>query len=1080
MAPRSLLDVEELCHLRTQSLPNKLPPPPARTSARRATVSCGDGVDYATAVATSVRRRSTGVHIGSGVGVKRLDTVCQDGQSPSSGPRLDLWWQGFWGCLRPVWNMIGKEWAVTPQKLKQCQPTTAPTAAVQTAKAVGSNKQAAADDWEVPFESITDLQWLGAGSQGAVFLGRFNGESVAVKKLQHIGETNIRHLRHLCHPNVIKFRGVCTQAPCYCIIMEYCSQGQLYELLRSGKQLSPKLTLDWAKQIASGMHYLHQQKIIHRDLKSPNVLVTNEDLLKISDFGTSRHWSQQNSTRMTFCGTASWMAPEVIRNEPCSDKVDVWSYGIVLWELLTCEVPYQDVDPTAVMWGVGSHSLQLPIPHSTPEGLQLLLKQCWSAKPRNRPSFRHILTHLDIAQAELQFFTFEAWISLQQRWKVEIGDRIKTLHRAKDRSCLQKIIEDQLISRRKDELRHAQDVREMYEQKLRRANNLYSELSQCMMQLEQRERDLLRREQQMVALLNNHGLLSKKPNRIRYRLMRPMMLKGTGDRSIKGSPIGQGVSGLCSSNAAVLCVENVVDNGGCGQAENCNADRVERNRCDFAPRHPSRRSSNNGRSLSRSSSAVTDTVTSTDRLAPGTARRCDSRASSSSVGQAGGHSSYAGLEAVRGFSRNVQERWSDGRLQHNSTSGALSRDSPGRWSSGRVRRTRQRPFKYSRTAAASVHLPQPDKPSSGEFVLYGVQKRTVQRSLSQAGLNNNLSAETNLETCLGSDGSYPDVNCQTRSRRQGQNTLKTNNNNNNNNNNNSISTILVTSTTTATTTTSAAAAAAAINNTTTPATVATTTITAASAITNVSCTNNNNNNNSNLDAINTDIIDHYNCNEIAHMKQIRSKSCEEALKCAAVPSAHLPQVQMNSNAVDYRTRRYHGNVVGQNNNWTRMTSSEDSDEENMSHCRDRLRQETSARKVLCSSEEEGNTTDRSMDMNPSEAVHVSSGSTMVSSLERSLELSAILSDGLSDKERKVRQVKNTILGHKRTSSGPITKISFPVVAESSSSSDGESEEQTAIVIRTGATWSRRPANFDKKIEVCTRKLIAGEQARKLS
>ncbi|KRY36911.1 Mitogen-activated protein kinase kinase kinase 12 [Trichinella spiralis] len=955
VAPRSLLDVEELCHLRTQSLPNKLPPP-ARTSARRATVSCGDGVDYATtAVASSVRRRSTGVVVGAGM--KRLDTVGQDGQSPSSGPRLDLWWQGFWGCLRPVWNMIGKEWAVAPQKLKQCQTAAAPAAAAQTAAAVGSKsnkQQSAADDWEVPFESITDLQWLGAGSQGAVFLGRFNGESVAVKKLQRIGETNIRHLRHLSHPNVIKFRGVCTQAPCYCIIMEYCSQGQLYELLRSGKQLSPKLTLDWAKQIASGMHYLHQQKIIHRDLKSPNVLVTNEDLLKISDFGTSRHWTQANSTRMTFCGTASWMAPEVIRNEPCSDKVDVWSYGIVLWELLTCEVPYQDVDPTAVMWGVGSHSLQLPIPHSTPEGLQLLLKQCWSAKPRNRPSFRHILTHLDIAQAELEYFTFEAWISLQQRWKVEIGDRIKTLHRAKDRSCLQKIIEDQLISRRKDELRHAQDVREMYEQKLRRANNLYSELSQCMMQLEQRERDLLRREQQMVAMLSNHGLLSKKPNRIRYRLMRPMMLKGTGDRSVKGSPIGQGVSGLCGTNAAVLCVENVDDNGGREQSENSTADREERNRCDFAPRHSSRRSSNGGRSLSRSSSAVTETVTSAERLAPGTARRCDSRASLSSVGQAGGHSSCTGLEAIRGFSRNVQERWSDGRLQQHSTSGALSRDSPGRWSSGRVRRTRQRQFKYSRTAAVSVHLPQSDKPtSSGEIMLYGV-KRNVQRSLSQAGLNNNLPAEANLETCLGCDGSCPDT---------------------------------------------------------------------------------------------------------GHTRM--SKNCEEALKCA-IPSV----AQMNSTGVDYRTRRYHGSVVGQNNNWTRMTSSEDSDEENMSHCRDRLRQETSARKVLCSSEEEGNTTDRSVDMGTSEAVNASSGSTMVSSLERSLELSAILSDGLSDKERKVRQVKNTILGHKRTSSGPITKISFPVVAESSSSSDGESEEQTAIVIRTGAAWSRRPANSDSIINCC--------------
>ncbi|CDW51891.1 Pkinase Tyr domain containing protein [Trichuris trichiura] len=406
--------------------------------------------------------------------------------STQESTKVELWWEGLFGCLRPVWNIIGKSGC----PLKGSQDVS----------------------WEVPFESITDLQWLGAGSQGAVFLGRFNGEQVAVKKVHHISETNIRHLRHLSHSNIIKFRGVCTQAPCYCIIMEYCSQGQLYELLRSDKKVTASLVLQWAKQIGSGMQYLHQQKIIHRDLKSPNVLVTEDDQVKISDFGTCRHWSNVNSTKMTFCGTASWMAPEVIRNEPCSDKVDVWSYGVVLWELLTREIPYQEVDPTAVMWGVGSHSLQLPIPNTVPEGLKLLLKQCWSPKPRNRPSFRHILTHLDIASAEM-----EMWSNWQLEWKKEIIGTHTPF----------------LISRRKDELRHAQDVRELYEQKLRRANNLYSELSQCMMQLEQRERELLRREQQMVNLLNSHGLISKKPNRVRHRLMRPVVLRAS-DRLIKG------------------------------------------------------------------------------------------------------------------------------------------------------------------------------------------------------------------------------------------------------------------------------------------------------------------------------------------------------------------------------------------------------------------------------------------------------------------------------------------------------------------------------------------------------------------
>ena len=123
-------------------------------------------------------------------------------------------------------------------------------------------------------------------------------------------------------------------------------------------------------------------------------------MLKISDFGTSRTWGEQ-STCMSFAGTVAWMAPEVIRNEPCNEKVDIWSYGVLLWELLTCEVPYRNVDSSAIIWGVGSNSLQLPIPKTCPDGYKLLIKQCWAAKPRNRPSFKHILMHLDIAAVEV-------------------------------------------------------------------------------------------------------------------------------------------------------------------------------------------------------------------------------------------------------------------------------------------------------------------------------------------------------------------------------------------------------------------------------------------------------------------------------------------------------------------------------------------------------------------------------------------------------------------------------------------------------------------------------------------------------
>nr|XP_013813149.1 PREDICTED: mitogen-activated protein kinase kinase kinase 12-like [Apteryx mantelli mantelli] len=105
--------------------------------------------------------------------------------------------------------------------------------------------------------------------------------------------------------------------------MEFCAQGQLYEVLRAGRKVTPSLLVDWSMGIAGGMNYLHLHKIIHRDLKSPNMLITYDDVVKISDFGTSKELIDK-STKMSFAGTVAWMAPEVIRNEPVSEKVDIW------------------------------------------------------------------------------------------------------------------------------------------------------------------------------------------------------------------------------------------------------------------------------------------------------------------------------------------------------------------------------------------------------------------------------------------------------------------------------------------------------------------------------------------------------------------------------------------------------------------------------------------------------------------------------------------------------------------------------------------------------------------------------------
>lgn len=160
-----------------------------------------------------------------------------------------------------------------------------------------------------------------------------------------------------------------------------------------------------------------------------------------------------------------------------------------MWELLTGEAPYKDVDSSGIIWGVGSNSLHLPVPSNCPDGFKLLMKQCWSSKPRNRPSFRHIIMHLDIASVELVNIGLDAFLKTQAMWKQEVKEQMEKIQ---TRGNPLPHMEEGLVKKRRVELRHAQDVREHYEKKLERANNLYLELSACLLQLEQRERDLIK------------------------------------------------------------------------------------------------------------------------------------------------------------------------------------------------------------------------------------------------------------------------------------------------------------------------------------------------------------------------------------------------------------------------------------------------------------------------------------------------------------------------------------------------------------------------------------------------------------
>ncbi|XP_030753356.1 mitogen-activated protein kinase kinase kinase 13 isoform X2 [Sitophilus oryzae] len=369
------------------------------------------------------------------------------------------WMTGIFGCLRPVLNIIGK--------------------------GVAENKNGQ-DDWEIPFEKITNLHFISAGGQGAVFSGCINNTPVAVKKVGELKDLDIINLRKLNHPNIVKFKGVCTQEPCICIVMEFCPYGSLFNLLKNQKEdITINRVAAWSKQIASGMHYLHMHKIIHRDLKSPNVLIGEDEIIKISDFGTSRTWNEV-SQKMTFAGTVAWMAPEAIQELACSEKVDIWSFGVVLWELLTCEVPYDGMEQGAIMYSVGSGKLTPPIPSTCPDGFKLIMQMCWKHNPKERPPFKLICSHLEIAAAQMLAALKDAeFHKTQQSWKEEIQIQITQFAEKFQKSRLEYHLKDeQLIQKREMAIKHVLDIKELYDRKLEQVHQLCAELTVVM----QRER----------------------------------------------------------------------------------------------------------------------------------------------------------------------------------------------------------------------------------------------------------------------------------------------------------------------------------------------------------------------------------------------------------------------------------------------------------------------------------------------------------------------------------------------------------------------------------------------------------------
>ena len=193
---------------------------------------------------------------------------------------------------------------------------------------------------------------LGSGAFGDVYLAKNKNDGIlyAIKqldklKIKQIGvkteliyrEINI-HLK-LVHPNIARLYSYHEDEKAFYLIIEYVEKGTLFNLIQRSKGMTEEQAFKCFVQVAAGFHFLHENNLIHRDLKPENCLIDKNDNIKICDFGWTVDSTQ--GTRATFCGTYEYMAPEIVKEEPYNEMIDVWSLGILLYELLHSYSPFR-------------------------------------------------------------------------------------------------------------------------------------------------------------------------------------------------------------------------------------------------------------------------------------------------------------------------------------------------------------------------------------------------------------------------------------------------------------------------------------------------------------------------------------------------------------------------------------------------------------------------------------------------------------------------------------------------------------------------------------------------------------------
>jgi serine/threonine protein kinase len=261
----------------------------------------------------------------------------------------------------------------------------------------------------IDLQDLTFVRKVGEGAFSEVWEGYWNGVHVAIKKLKSMVDDELFQARFLReveslrkgnHQNVVMFFGVCLRPAC--IITEFMAGGNLYDLLhKTGMKMSTALVVKLALDLAVGLLHLHSLTILHRDLTSLNILLDEMGNIKISDFGLSREKTQEGSMTMTLGGICNprWRPPEITKNiGHYSEKVDVYSFALVVWEILTGELPFSNLDGPQAAAQVAYTGLRPVIPPTCPAPLRNLLQRCWADDAKLRPDFKEIVESLRAIQ----------------------------------------------------------------------------------------------------------------------------------------------------------------------------------------------------------------------------------------------------------------------------------------------------------------------------------------------------------------------------------------------------------------------------------------------------------------------------------------------------------------------------------------------------------------------------------------------------------------------------------------------------------------------------------------------------------